>query len=199
MNTVVLISFAVSFVPGILLCHFMIPILRKLKFGQNIREEGPEAHKKKSGTPTMGGVAIIIAMMIGAVPFTGIDLNILFVVLATLLFGGIGFLDDMLKIRHHQSEGLTPAQKMGMQVIVTAGIILFIALVSLFFLIRAYRAGKALGIDVRKMKRVITASATFAVLPSVGILLGVIALMLPLTVALRMALRMASCLVCASG
>ena len=60
--------------------------------------------------------------------------------------------------------------------IVCGAIILFIALVSLFFLIRAYRAGKAMGIDVTKMKRVITASATFTLLPSVGILLGVIAL-----------------------
>ena len=60
--------------------------------------------------------------------------------------------------------------------IVCGSIILFIALVSLFFLIRAYRAGKAMGIDVSKMKRVIAASATFTLLPSVGILLGVIAL-----------------------
>ena len=60
--------------------------------------------------------------------------------------------------------------------IVCGAIILFIALVSLFFLIRAYRAGKAMGIDVTKMKRVIAASATFTLLPSVGILLGVIAL-----------------------
>ena len=60
--------------------------------------------------------------------------------------------------------------------IVCGGIILFIALVSLFFLIRAYRAGKAMGIDTTKMKRVITASATFTLLPSIGILLGVIAL-----------------------
>ena len=60
--------------------------------------------------------------------------------------------------------------------IVCGGVILFIALVSLFFLIRAYRAGKAMGIDVTKMKRVIAASATFTLLPSIGILLGVIAL-----------------------
>ena len=56
------------------------------------------------------------------------------------------------------------------------GIILFVALISIFFLIRAYRAGKALGIDTAKMRRVITASATFTLLPSIGILLGVIAL-----------------------
>ena len=55
------------------------------------------------------------------------------------------------------------------------GIILFVALVCVFFMIRAYRAGKALGIDPTKMKRVITASATFTLLPSIGILLGVIA------------------------
>lgn len=106
----------------------MIPILRKLKFGQNIREEGPKSHQKKSGTPTMGGVAIIAAMIVGAVPFVGMDINVLFVVLATLLFGMIGFLDDMMKILHHQSEGLTPVQKIGAQIVVTIGIILYIAL-----------------------------------------------------------------------
>ena len=60
--------------------------------------------------------------------------------------------------------------------LVCGSIILFIALVSLWFLIRAYRAGKAIGMDPAKMKRAITASATFTLLPSVGILLGVIAL-----------------------
>ena len=56
------------------------------------------------------------------------------------------------------------------------GIILFVAVICVIFAVRAYRAGKALGIDVGKMKRVITASATFSVLPGIGILLGVIAL-----------------------
>ena len=60
--------------------------------------------------------------------------------------------------------------------LVCGGIIVFVAVICLVFAVRAYKAGKALGIDVGKMKRVITASATFAVLPSVGILLGVIAL-----------------------
>ncbi len=60
--------------------------------------------------------------------------------------------------------------------LICGGIVLFVAIVCVVFAVRAYRAGKALGIDVGKMKRVITASATFAVLPSVGILLGVIAL-----------------------
>jgi len=128
MNTIVILSFVISFILGVIICPIMIPKLRQMKFGQNIREEGPESHKKKSGTPTMGGIAIIIAMVVGAVPFTGIDANILFVVLATLLFGVIGFVDDMLKIVKHQSEGLKPLQKMGMQVLVTAGMIVYIAL-----------------------------------------------------------------------
>ena len=128
MNTIVILSFVISFILGVIICPIMIPKLRQMKFGQNIREEGPESHKKKSGTPTMGGIAIIIAMVVGAVPFTGIDANILFVVLASLLFGVIGFVDDMLKIVKHQSEGLKPLQKMGMQVLVTAGMIVYIAL-----------------------------------------------------------------------
>ena len=123
---IILLAFAISFILGIILMPLMIPVLKRMKFGQNIREEGPESHKKKSGTPTMGGIAIVIAMIIGSVPFISMDPNLIVLVLTTLLFGVIGFLDDMLKIRRHQSEGLTPPQKMGMQVLVTAGLLVYI-------------------------------------------------------------------------
>ena len=122
-----LLAFAISFILGVVLCRILIPILHKLKFGQNIREEGPESHLKKSGTPTMGGIAIIIAMVIGSIPFTGMDINNLVVVIVTLMFGVIGFIDDMLKIRHHQSEGLKAWQKLGLQFIVALAMTLFFA------------------------------------------------------------------------
>ena len=125
---IILLAFAISFILGIIILPFMIPVLKRMKFGQNIREEGPQSHQKKSGTPTMGGVAIVIAMIIGSVPFIYMDTNIIAVVLIVLLFGVIGFLDDMRKIRQHQSEGLTPPQKMGMQLIVTAGMLVYFGL-----------------------------------------------------------------------
>lgn len=128
MSGIVLLSFGISFIVGMILCPVLIPVLRKMKFGQNVREEGPQSHLKKSGTPTMGGVAILIAMLIGAVPFTGMDIGILFVAAGTLLFGVIGFIDDYLKIRKHQSEGLKAWQKMGFQIVVTIAMVLVIGL-----------------------------------------------------------------------
>ena len=127
-SIVVILAFAISFILGAIILPIMIPILHKMKFGQNVREEGPESHLKKSGTPTMGGIAIVIAMVIGTVPFLGIDLNNLTIILVTLAFGAVGFFDDMLKIRHHQSEGLKAWQKMGLQAIITLAMILYFGL-----------------------------------------------------------------------
>ena len=90
-----------------------IPLLRKLKFGQNIREEGPESHLKKAGTPTMGGILFIlsslIVMLILGYKFNDKEMIALYSLIA---FGFIGFLDDLLKILNKQSEGLKPGQKM---------------------------------------------------------------------------------------
>lgn len=122
-----ILAFAISFILGIIFCPILIPILRRMKFGQNVREEGPESHLKKSGTPTMGGVVIVAAMIIGTLPFVGVDSNLIFILLATLLFGVIGFIDDLLKIKKHQSEGLKAWQKMGLQIIVTIAMTIFIA------------------------------------------------------------------------
>jgi len=127
-NALVLLSFGISFVLGIIICPILIPVLKKMKFGQNVREEGPQSHLKKSGTPTMGGIMILAAFLIGSIPFVGYDPHMWFIICGTLLFGLIGLADDMLKIRRHQSEGLTAKQKMGLQVIVTAAIILYTAL-----------------------------------------------------------------------
>ena len=123
-----ILAFAISFVLGLIICPILIPVLKKLKFGQNIREEGPSSHLKKSGTPTMGGIMILIAFLAGSLPFIGSDGHMWFIIAGTVLFGLIGFADDMLKIRRHQSEGLIVLQKMGLQVIVTIAITLYIAL-----------------------------------------------------------------------
>lgn len=105
-----------SFVLG----PIIIPILHKFKFGQNIREDGPKSHLKKSGTPTIGGlifiISVTIVMLLMGYKFTDKPMIILY---GTLAFGFIGFLDDILKIIHKHNEGLTSLQKFILQIIVS--------------------------------------------------------------------------------
>lgn len=126
----VLIAFGVSAALG----PVMIPALHKLKFGQQIREEGPEAHKAKSGTPTMGGIMFLIAVCVAVVVIWaknavfGIEIaswKMFPILLITLGFGLVGFLDDFLKVVKKQSEGLNPKQKMGLQIIFSGLFILY--------------------------------------------------------------------------
>ena len=107
---------------GIVLGRILLPILHKLKFGQNIYELAPEAHKKKQGTPTMGGLVIA-----GAALLSGCVLGFLSEGSKTLLLAmfalalanmGIGFADDMTKIRHKENQGLTARQKLIVQTLV---------------------------------------------------------------------------------
>ena len=105
----VLISFALSVVMG----PVIIPILRRLKMGQTEREEGVKSHLKKAGTPTMGGVIILIAVVVTSVFYIGDYPNIIPILFVTLGFGLIGFLDDYLKVVLKRSDGLFPKQKNG--------------------------------------------------------------------------------------
>lgn len=92
----------------------LIPILRKIKAGQPIREEGNKEHYKKAGTPTMGGLAFLAAFLIISLAFN-YNLNVLFVVLGTLFFGLIGFIDDFEKIVKKHNLGLNEKQKLILQ------------------------------------------------------------------------------------
>lgn len=112
----VLISFAVT----IVLCPIVIPFLRRLKFGQFIREEGPESHKKKSGTPTMGGIVILVSIVVTSLFYIKDYPNIIPIMFVTLGFGLIGFLDDYIKIVMKRNLGLRAWHKMLLQIIVTA-------------------------------------------------------------------------------
>jgi len=116
----VLISFAISAALG----PVVIPLLRKLKFGQTVREEGPKSHLKKSGTPTMGGLIILAGIVITSLLYVKDYPGIIPVLFVTVGFGIIGFLDDYIKIVLHRSEGLTPGQKMLGQFLVT-GVFVF--------------------------------------------------------------------------
>lgn len=113
----VLVAFLISLLGG----PIVIPILKKLKFGQSIREEGPQSHKKKAGTPTMGGVIFIVASIITMVIIVKKPGDEAMVSLyAFVAFGLIGFIDDMLKIKHKQNEGLKPKGKMLLLLVVSA-------------------------------------------------------------------------------
>ena len=94
-----IISTMIAFASVVLICPFLMPFLRKLKFGQAERELGPKSHYKKAGTPTMGGLAILAGIIAAAVimsPKNGT--NLVFAVVITLVFGLIGFLDDYIKV-----------------------------------------------------------------------------------------------------
>jgi phospho-N-acetylmuramoyl-pentapeptide-transferase len=83
-----------------------------MKFGQQIRGEGPESHQKKAGTPTMGGIIIILAFALSFLKFSVVNTDFYILLVATLGFGLVGFLDDYIKIVFKRSLGLTPKQKL---------------------------------------------------------------------------------------
>ena len=111
----VIIAFAVSAA----LCPIVIPFLHKLKFGQQVREDGPQAHLKKQGTPTMGGLIILSSIVITSLFYMKDYPRIIPVLFMTVGFGIIGFLDDYIKIVMKRSEGLNPKQKLLGQIVIT--------------------------------------------------------------------------------
>lgn len=111
----IIIAFAISAI----LCPIVIPFLHKLKFGQQVRDDGPQAHLKKSGTPTMGGLMILTSIVITSLFYIKSYPKIIPILFVTVGFGIIGFLDDYIKIIMKRSEGLKPMQKMAGQIIIT--------------------------------------------------------------------------------
>jgi phospho-N-acetylmuramoyl-pentapeptide-transferase len=105
----------------ILLGPWFIQKLREFQIGQHIREDGPKSHQKKAGTPTMGGVLIIVSIVIPTLLWA--DLHHLYVWIALfglLAFGCIGFIDDYSKVMNKRNLGLTAKQKFGLQMLVAA-------------------------------------------------------------------------------
>ena len=108
----------------------LIRTLKRLQIKQSIREEGPQSHMVKAGTPTMGGFLIIISVIIPTLLWADImNLFIWVIVIAMLVFGGVGFIDDYRKIKRKQNLGLTKSTKFGIQIF--AGLLLGILLVYL--------------------------------------------------------------------
>jgi phospho-N-acetylmuramoyl-pentapeptide-transferase len=108
---------------GLLIGPYVIEKLREFQIGQYIREEGPQSHQKKSGTPTMGGVLICISILVPTLLWS--DLSnpyVWLVMLSTLAFGAIGFADDYIKVVHRRNLGLTARAKLGLQFVVSAAV-----------------------------------------------------------------------------
>ena len=101
------------------LCPVIIPFLHRLKFGQQVRDDGPQSHLKKQGTPTMGGLIILTAIVITSLFYIKSYPRIIPILFVTVGFGIIGFLDDYIKIVMKRSEGLNPIQKLIGQFIIT--------------------------------------------------------------------------------
>ncbi len=102
---------------------WLIRTLREFQIGQVIRQEGPQSHRAKAGTPTMGGVLIMAAALVPTLLWADLtNLYIWIAVLATAAFGAIGFLDDYLKITRRSSGGLAARYKMGLQVLVSLAV-----------------------------------------------------------------------------
>jgi len=108
----VLLTIGVSFLLAVIAGPLCIPLLRRLKFGQQIRQDGPQGHLKKAGTPTMGGIIILLAFTLSFLKFSVMNTDFIVLLVATLGFGLVGFLDDYIKIVFKRSLGLTAMQKL---------------------------------------------------------------------------------------
>lgn len=120
---------AIAFAVSMLVTARMIPLLKEKQFGQFIREEGPQAHLSKAGTPTMGGIAFIIgitAALAVSMFMPGSELTgKIAILLSMFAFGAIGFIDDYNKVAKKQNEGLTPKQKLVLQAVFGLALAIF--------------------------------------------------------------------------
>ena len=115
---------------GLIIGPLVINRLREFQIGQYIREEGPKAHQKKAGTPTMGGVLIVISIVVPTLLWADLsNLYIWMAVLSTLAFAAIGFADDYTKVIHKRNLGLTARAKLGLQVVVS--VLIAVALIAM--------------------------------------------------------------------
>lgn len=117
MNTILMLILSILLSAG--LVWALIPILTRMKFGQPIREEGNKDHYKKQGTPTMGGIAFLLAFFLVSIISIKFDLSLFYILITTFAFGAIGFIDDYEKIAKKENEGLNEKQKLVLQISVS--------------------------------------------------------------------------------
>lgn len=122
MELYTVLGFGIALLLTAILMPLFIPLLQRMKFGQSIRAEGPESHMKKTGTPTMGGLVFLIAIIITALAvaaFTDLLVTELMILLLVLFgYGLIGFLDDFIKVVLKRNLGLTSLQKLIAQIVI---------------------------------------------------------------------------------
>ena len=122
------VAFSLAFLITAVLGPILIPVLRKFKFGQNIRDDGPSSHLKKTGTPTMGGIMFLTGIAVAGFSLLWADIPIfgakdgLIVLIMILGFGLVGFLDDFIKIGLKRSLGLRAREKLLGQIILALGL-----------------------------------------------------------------------------
>ncbi|GGN49267.1 MULTISPECIES: phospho-N-acetylmuramoyl-pentapeptide-transferase [Oceanobacillus] len=121
--TTLIMTIGISFLITVLFSPLFIPFLRRLKFGQSIREEGPESHQKKSGTPTMGGIMIVLSIIITSLIMVWkvsgtIGYEVWLLLLVIFGYGLVGFLDDFIKVVMKRNLGLTSLQKLIGQIVI---------------------------------------------------------------------------------
>ena len=118
-----ILSAAISVIVGLIVTPLLIPFLRRLKFGQSIREEGPNWHRIKSGTPTMGGIAFIVSSILATLIVMFLDrivrYDLIILLVTALAYGGIGFLDDFIKVVKKRNLGLSAKHKFLAQLLVS--------------------------------------------------------------------------------
>ena len=134
LGTEVVIPLLTACAISVALSPFVIPFLRRLKIGQTERKEGVQSHLKKAGTPTMGGLIILMVIVVTSLLFIRQYPNIVPVLFLTVGFGIIGFLDDYLKVVMKRSDGLYPMQKMAGQIVVTTVFLAYMLMVDDSFL-----------------------------------------------------------------
>ena len=111
----IILAFIISFGIAYIIGPMLLPMLKKLKFGQTIREDGPASHLVKNGTPTMGGIIFIISVVLTVIISGRYSNEIWFALSFMLLFGLVGFLDDYIKVVLKRSLGLRAYQKIILQ------------------------------------------------------------------------------------
>ena len=126
------ITAAIAFVITIIGTPLMIPVLKRIKAGQSIREDGPQSHLVKSGTPTMGGLIIIGAVLVTCFTAGKTTTDMLIIVAAFVAFGVLGFLDDFVKVSMKRNLGLTAAQKLALQILIAVGLAFYQSRVSVY-------------------------------------------------------------------
>ncbi|TDF96687.1 phospho-N-acetylmuramoyl-pentapeptide-transferase [Paenibacillus piri] len=124
---VVMIALGAAFLLTVIMGPLFIPLLRRLKFGQQIRTDGPQGHLKKAGTPTMGGTIILLALALVVLRFADKSIETVILLVASLGYGLVGFLDDYIKILLKRSLGLTARQKLLGQLIVSVIVCILLA------------------------------------------------------------------------